>query len=150
MFEGIISTIKAIFTGYNAGDGEKLAGSWQDQLLAMHNRQRSTPLAISLKLQASAQKHADWMAETATMSHTGNHGSSFVDRINAEGYSWSSIGENIAEGYPSEESVIKGWMGSLGHRLNILNKSFTEVGFGRAVNVKSGDVYWSADFGSPI
>ena len=44
-----------------------------------------------------------------------------ADRIQAQGYSYSTWGENIAAGYASPESVVDGWMNSEGHRANILN-----------------------------
>ena len=42
------------------------------------------------------------------------------------------VGENIAAGYASPEAVMSGWMNSSGHRANILNCNFTEIGVGYA------------------
>jgi uncharacterized protein YkwD len=46
-------------------------------------------------------------------------------------------------GYPSEESVMNGWLASQGHCANIMNSSFTKMGVER---VRS---YWTQDFGKP-
>jgi uncharacterized protein YkwD len=50
------------------------------------------------------------------------------DRVNATGYQWSRLGENIAAGYSSINSVVEGWMRSDGHCANIMNADFDEVG----------------------
>jgi uncharacterized protein YkwD len=66
-----------------------------------------------------------------------------VDRINAAGYTWFMLGENIAMGHTSEQQVMEGWINSPGHCKNIMNAGFTEVGFGRDKN------YWTQNFGKP-
>ncbi len=118
------------------------------QLLDAHNRHRAQhripALTINVKLTAAAQKHAQWMFNNRNMSHTGANGSSFADRIRAEGYNFRTGGENIAAGYKSVEAVMDGWMKSQGHRANILNHNYKEVGLGVVNN------YWCADFGTPI
>jgi uncharacterized protein YkwD len=57
-----------------------------------------------------------------------------------------SVGENIAYGYPTAAAVMRGWMGSPGHRANILRPGFRRIGLGLA---RSGDgtPYWVQDFG---
>lgn len=122
-------------------------GDISSQLLSAHNAERARsglkPLRINQQLSTAAQKHADWMAATRNMSHTGKNGSSFTDRISAEGYKYSMGGENIAFGYTSVASVLSGWMNSPGHRANIMNPRYVEAGFGMNSN------YWCADFGTP-
>jgi uncharacterized protein YkwD len=78
------------------------------------------------------------------MSHTGSDGSSPGDRITRAGYTWSAYGENVAYGYATPEQVMNGWMNSPGHRANILNCSFKEIGVGLA---QPGS-YWTQDFGT--
>ncbi|CAG8754041.1 18188_t:CDS:2, partial [Dentiscutata erythropus] len=56
--------------------------------------------------------------------------------------SLNSAGENVAEGYSDEKSVMAGWMASPGHRDNILNPGFKDAGFAQA------GTYWTQDFGS--
>jgi hypothetical protein len=58
------------------------------------------------------------------------------DRMQAEGYSWNNAGENIAAGYSGAESAYVGWWNSTGHRLNMYNSAFREIG--------DGYYYWSS------
>ena len=46
------------------------------------------------------------------------------------GVSYRSAGENIAAGQTTAEAVMQDWMNSSGHRANILNSSYTEIGVG--------------------
>jgi uncharacterized protein YkwD len=124
-----------------------------DKLLAAHNFERQKlgllPLLLSDKLQQAAQAHSQWMASVGGLSHTGEGGSSAFDRIHRAGYSFSAAGENIAMGQRDVDEVMYGdygWMKSSGHRQNILDADYTEVGFGVAI-AASGSIYWTADFG---
>jgi uncharacterized protein YkwD len=100
------------------------------------------PLTVNAELTRAAQDHTSDMAAHRTMSHTGSDGSSPGDRITAAGYSWRSYGENVAYGYGTPESVMTAWMNSPGHRANILNCAFKEIGVGYA---QPGS-YWTQDF----
>lgn len=112
------------------------------------------PLAVNSKLVAAAQGHSEDMALNDFVSHTGSNGSSFVNRIEAQGYSWSRGGENIAAGYNTAASAVNGWMNSSGHRGNILNCSYQETGVGYYyLPNDTGSVnygrYWTQVFASP-
>lgn len=102
------------------------------------------PLAVNAKLTKAAQDHSKDMADHQNMSHTGSGGSSPGDRITGAGYNWSTYGENVAAGYATPESVMAGWMSSPGHKGNILNCAFKEIGVGLA---QPGN-YWTQDFGA--
>lgn len=69
------------------------------------------------------------------------YGSPF-DMMKTFGITYRAAGENIAMGYPTPESVVEGWMHSDGHRANILNPSFSEIGMGY---VADGH-YWTQMF----
>ena len=56
--------------------------------------------------------------------------------------SYRTAGENIAKGYKTPAAVVNGWMNSSGHRANILNASFTEIGVGYVAN----GAYWTQMF----
>lgn len=126
----------------------KVVDEVQEHLLSLHNKERIKfnvlPLKYNSLLNKAAQKHNDWMANHGRLTHDeprNNLGS----RINNEGYGWSFIGENIAKGQNSAEEVMNSWMHSSGHRANILNKNYKEVGFGVT---KINDVWWwTSDFG---
>jgi uncharacterized protein YkwD len=75
-------------------------------------------------------------------------GTEFAERISDAGYRWSAAAENIAAGQRSPTSVMAAWMGSDGHRRNILNCSLRDVGVGLAYS--TGDrPYWTQDFATP-
>lgn len=103
-----------------------------------------SPVTVNATLTEAAQNHSADMAASRTMSHTGSDGSSPADRITRAGYNWSTYGENVAYGYSTPEQVMAGWMSSPGHKENILNCAFEEIGVGLA---QPGD-YWTQNFGT--
>lgn len=119
-----------------------------EELLLAHNKERHSSIGalyLHTQLTRAAQKHADWMAKNHTLDHSEN-GVPFNVRITNEGYKFWTAGENIAMGQTTVKSVMQSWMNSPGHRANILNKSYTDVGFGVAES--NGRKYWCADFAS--
>ncbi|WP_309500542.1 CAP domain-containing protein [Streptomyces shenzhenensis] len=102
-------------------------------------------LTLNTTLSKVAQAHSEDMALHQNMSHSGSDGSSPGDRLTDAGYAWSAYGENVAYGYASPEQVMAGWMASPGHKANILNCAFKEIGVGLA----QPDSYWTQDFGTP-
>jgi uncharacterized protein YkwD len=71
-------------------------------------------------------------------------------RIQETGYAFSAIAENVAGGQPTPESVIQTWLNSSGHRRNMLNPEYTEIGIGYATNSSSQYThYWTQVFGTP-
>ncbi|WP_405733346.1 CAP domain-containing protein [Streptomyces sp. NBC_01537] len=118
------------------------------RVVALVNSARSkagcSALTVNAKLTKAAQSHSNDMSDSQTMSHTGSDGSSPGDRITRAGYDWRTYGENVAYGYPTPESVMAGWMSSPGHKANILNCAFKEIGVGLAQD----GYYWTQDFGA--
>jgi uncharacterized protein YkwD len=118
------------------------------RVLALVNSERGkvgcSPLTLNAKLSKAAQDHSADMASHQNMSHTGSDGSDPGQRITAAGYSWSAYGENVAFGYSTPEAVMAGWMSSPGHKRNILDCGFKEIGVGLA---QPGS-YWTQDFGT--
>ncbi len=102
-----------------------------------------SPLKWNSKLEAAAKRHASDMATKGFFSHKGSDGSTMQTRIEAAGYSWSSIGENIARGYSTLDAVIKGWITSEGHCRQMMDAGVTELG---AAENKG---FWVQDFGKP-
>ncbi len=76
------------------------------------------------------------------MSHAGSDGSDAGVRISRAGFSGNKWGENVAAGYSSANTVVAGWMGSPGHRANILNANFTSIGVAYAQS-SDGTMYWT-------
>ena len=117
----------------------------KDVLLQHHNEQRLAADLLSFEIHESlgkaAQKHADWMAKNNRLDHTGENGSSILDRVKNK--KWRFIGENIARGQINAKQAVDDWMSSQGHRDNILNPNFKYIGFGI-----SGDdrLFWCVVF----
>src|SRR5438105_9438899 len=107
------------------------------------------PLTLSSELGDAAQTYSQVLASGSCFEHTCGPVPSFVDRDAQAGYTgWTTIGENIAAGYPTAEAVVAGWMASPMHRTNILSPDFREIGIGMTSGDGQFGPYWAQDFGS--
>ncbi|MFH8369871.1 sigma-70 family RNA polymerase sigma factor [Streptomyces sp. NPDC018031] len=104
------------------------------------------PMTLNSRLDTAAQRHSDDMADRGFFDHTNPDGAGPGERITAAGYRWSTYGENIAAGQRTPEDVIRSWMNSPGHRANILNCSFKEIGIGYREG--AGGPWWTQNFGA--
>ncbi len=93
-------------------------------------------------LTQAATAHSLDMATQNYFSHTSADGRSMSDRVNATGFSWSSLGENIAAGQVGIDAVVDGWMRSDGHCANMMNPAFDTIGLA-CVAGGSGSAYRS-------
>ncbi len=118
-----------------------------DRTNAFRAKNGKAPLLLNAQLTRAAQAYAEAMATDGFFSHTGLDGSSPGTRITATRYAWRSYGENIAYGYATPDAVMSGWENSDGHRANLLNTSFKEIGIGYSMS-KAGIAYWVQDFGA--
>ncbi|MBR7070962.1 MAG: sporulation protein [Clostridia bacterium] len=99
-------------------------------------------LKLNVELSAVARTKSADMSAKKYFSHTSpTYGSPF-DMMKSFGISYRTAGENIAMGYASPQAVVDGWMNSDGHRANILNASFTQIGVGYVANGH----YWTQMF----
>ncbi|MFE0786777.1 CAP domain-containing protein [Streptomyces mutabilis] len=137
-------------SGSDAGSGSGGAGGPEAQVLALVNEERAaagcSPVTANDRLTRAADDYSDVMASSGVMSHTGPDGSTMTTRVEAAGYQWSTLGENIARGQADAASVMESWMNSPGHRANILNCSFEELGVG--VHFGDGGPWWTQNFGA--
>jgi uncharacterized protein YkwD len=111
----------------------------------------AAPVAWNDRLTAAADAHAEDMSAQNYFSHTSADGRTLAERVNATGYAWTGLGENIAAGYPSVNAVMDGWIASPGHCANLMNAVFAEVGVA-CVPGAAGDTYstyWTMDLGRP-
>lgn len=128
----------------------------QTELLRLMNEARQerglSPLRFSNALQRAAQAHVeDIVSHNYELTHTGSDGSSIGERVRRENYSYRSVGENVAAGHSSAEDTFEQWMNSRGHRENILNPDFSEVGMSYYINAPrtTYDHYWVLVLGRP-
>jgi len=108
------------------------------------------PLKANRLLDQAAHAHASDMAMRDYFSHGGRDGSAPAQRVTRAGYAWQLTGENIAGGNVSAEETVSGWLRSPPHCANIMERRFTELGTGFAVNEQSKlGIYWVQVFGRP-
>ena len=111
-------------------------------------------MTIDRMITQAALIHSNDMAQNDFFAHEGSDGSQAGDRLTSAGYQWSSWGENIAAGQRTEAEVMSDWMSSSGHRANILNCEFEEIGVALVYLANDpGSVdyhyYWTEDFAKP-
>lgn len=92
------------------------------------------PLALNAKLARAAERKAADILAQGYFAHSTPQGKKFYQWIKEEGYKYSAAGENLALDFSDAEIAHEALMDSPGHRSNIINKKYTQVGFA----VKSG------------
>lgn len=135
------------------------------EFLRLHNEARAEhgvgQLCVQENLMAAAQGHAEDMIERDFYAHATPEGLTPGDRITRVGYQFATYGENnnrVSGSYSGEpdrgelREAFEGWMESSGHRENILNPAFHEVGFGLATGQYSEELgtttMYVVDFGA--
>ncbi len=107
----------------------------------------------SEKLKLMAEKKVNDMIDKGYFEHVSPDGKGIEDLAEEVGYEYITIGENLALGNIfTDSTLLDGWMNSPGHRANILNKTFTELGIAASRGVYKGNEVWFAvqEFGKPL
>ncbi len=105
-------------------------------------------LRWNARLGAAALAHSRDMAKYDYFGHAGRDGSTAPARATDAGYTWRSIGENVAAGQGSVNQVVDGWLSSPGHCANIMSDKFTDMGAAYATHPNSkASIYWTQVFG---
>lgn len=130
--------------GNNGNQGENIEQtSYAKQVLSLVNVEREknglAPLAWNEQVAQSAMVRANEIQ--TSFSHTRPNGSDFSTALKENGVNYRSAGENIAWGQKTPEEVVTAWLNSEGHRANIMNKNFTNLGVGYVKNA-NGTPYW--------
>lgn len=139
-------------------------GGFDTQILAWINQLRAAgatcgtqvyppagALAWSTALTQAADGHSRDMVALNFFSHTSADGRTLRQRIDATGYAWSTIGENIAAGQTTINEVMGGWRDSPGHCVNLMNAAFTEIGVACVPGSASNTYrrYWTMNLARP-
>ena len=133
---------------------------FEDEVLALVNERRaagadcggegsfppSAPLLSNGRLRCAARNHSADMGARDFFDHTNPDGDGPGERLTSAEYSWASWGENIAWGYLTPQEVVDGWMSSPGHCANIMDRGFTELGVGYALDDDAP--LWTLAFGN--
>lgn len=116
--------------------------SYVQEVISLVNEERAKAglgaLAESGNLAQAANVRAQEIVNS--FSHTRPDGSSFSTVLSQNGVSYRGSGENIAYGQRTAAEVMDGWMNSSGHRANILNGNYTNIGVG--FYESNGVKYW--------
>jgi uncharacterized protein YkwD len=150
-------------TSGNGPDGSDAVGSfpdclepvdavaWRAEVLTLVNDERAAvgldALVRNQTLEEEADEYACEMIHYNFFAHVNPvTGTTLADRTEAIGYDYVLVGENLAAGLDTPQQVVQAWMDSPGHRANILEPQFTELGVG----VRGGGAhgtYWVQEFG---
>jgi len=120
--------------------------SYEQEVIRLVNVQRAQyglqPLTENWELSRVARYKSEDMAQSHYFSHTSpNYGTPY-QMMRSFGLTYRSAGENIAYGQRTPAAVVDAWMNSSGHRANILNASYTQIGVG----YYAGGNYWTQMF----
>ena len=120
--------------------------AYENEVVRLVNAERAkrglSPLAHNWQVSRVARYKSEDMQKNRYFSHTSpTYGSPF-QMLKSFGITYRTAGENIAKGQPTPSAVVNAWMNSSGHRANILNSSFTEIGVGYVANGN----YWTQMF----
>jgi uncharacterized protein YkwD len=99
-------------------------------------------LPVDPLLSDIARRHSEDMRDRGYFGHVDPNGHGFSDRLIEGGVAFSLVGENLARvgSSPDPASLAHdAFLGNPGHRANMLNPEFTEVGVGVA---RSSSTYW--------
>ncbi|MEX0732952.1 MAG: CAP domain-containing protein [Aquisalimonadaceae bacterium] len=110
------------------------------------------PVVWNDRVAEAAQDYATVMANRNWFDHTGPDGSTPETRLRATGYRPQAWGENIAAGQTSVDAVVRGWLDSPNHCVNIMNPKIREIGAGLALAETDSGLrrYWTLLFASPM
>ncbi|MBA3910079.1 MAG: CAP domain-containing protein [Rhodobacter sp.] len=150
------------FEGSSASAASPSDTKTANEVLAIMNAARAKsgcgPLKLNSKLMAAAKTHATNMALKDFFGHSNKNGSKFSTRVKKQGYKYRMVAENIAAGQATAKQAALDWLGSAGHRRNILNCKLKDTGVAVAYqandkpmlgNSKPFFYYWVQVFASP-
>lgn len=145
------------------GGGKIFLNAKEKRTFELHNKIRRNhdlkTFCVQPNLEKAARAHSKEMVVKDYFSHDSYNGTSFDQRLKnfgytPDGYSYWTVGENIAYGSGSQGSpanIMNAWMNSTEHRHNILNGKFRQIGIGTYYGNfqgHSGTTMYTADFGN--
>lgn len=122
------------------------------ELLSLTNAERAShglaALQADPRLDEAAQEQACRMADRERLTHRGSWFAGLGRRLRREDYRYAMAVENIGEGHRDAPEVIRGWMDSPGHRVNMLAAQAVDAGYGVARG-ENGRLHWSMVAAAP-
>ena len=127
--------------------------AYANEVLRLVNIERANvgvaPLVLDEALCNAANMRAIEMDCTGVFEHKRPNGNSCFEVYDICNVEWqSACGENIAAGQATPKDVMKSWLGSSGHKANILSPKYTKMGLGYSVGLSNGQYrgYWAQEF----
>jgi uncharacterized protein YkwD len=148
-------------TTTKSSSGYATNSAWANAVLAELNAERANhglrALKMNSKLISAAHSHNLLMAKADTLSHQLSGEAALGSRISAAGYRWSAVAENVAYSSTRSKGGVLGMQRMMynekppddGHRQNILNKAYVDVGIDVINDSIHGKVWLVTDFGKP-
>jgi len=126
----------------------KMCSKEEWEVLKLVNKQRRYAGMEELSVMADLQKASETRASEISklFSHMRPNKKYWYTVLNKKNGYYDICGENIASGQTSAEQVVKEWIGSYGHKKNILNRSFSHLGVGHYTGTNGYRQYWSQFF----
>ena len=133
----------------------KLQASQESDIVTAVNNARIAanlnPVQINKLLDVAAQRQSDDMAAKDFLDHTGSDGSDVGARVTATGYAWGNLGENILFRMDmSAAGAYDQWWNSPGHKANMMNPAFTEIGVTFSCTVPTAKYYYAMVLAAPL
>ncbi len=142
----------------SAGGKENGAAFVKAKIIAQTNAQRYDngvlpPLAENVQLDAAAKAKAEDIFKNQYFEHVSPSGVDPGELVKKYGYDYIVSGENLILGnFADEKEIVQDWMNSPGHRANILNNRFTDIGVAIIKGTYKGRTVWVGvqEFGLPL
>jgi uncharacterized protein YkwD len=140
--------------GNGSGGVTTASGNVAADIITYTNQQRARnglpAFTTSAKLMDAANLHVRQMAQYQKLAHDipGATYPNLQSRLQSVGYVYVDAAENVAWNQQSAQAAVASWMGSAGHRANILDASLTQIGAAMARSSK-GEPYWIQVFATP-
>lgn len=123
--------------------------AYKKEVLRLVNIERAKEGLGALSMDSALSKVAQLKSQDMINNNYFAHNSPVYgtpfEMMKSHGITYRIAGENIAMGHSTPQEVVRGWMNSAGHRKNIMNTRFTNLGMGIA-QAKSGRIYWTQMF----
>ncbi len=152
--KAIIFVLAVLLAAPAQGADAGLQQAMLAEVNAMRARAGRAPLTLDARLSRAALAHSVDMLRRDQLTHRGGDGSDPASRVTRAGYAWRSTRENVGAGYFDLRGAMAGWMGSAGHRDNILAADVTQVGLGFAAGpgMMAGNIpryFWTMVLAAP-
>ncbi|MFD4872180.1 CAP domain-containing protein [Streptomyces sp. NPDC058420] len=110
----------------------------------------SPPVSLDPRLASAAQAHASDMAAAGRLGTEGRDGTSVYQRVLRAGYSYLTVGEHLVSGPRTPAEFVDYCLRTEQARQTLLERGFRHAGLAQAVDPRSGDVYWTALWATPL